>query len=338
MKFTKEQLEAMALDIADSRRNSLGLISNQIGDAFNQDNLANAIGRAEANSLIDGRVIAAQRYARLVPVDTTTQASVGTALTKGFTDAVGIGRPHSGTGNDIPLAELMYGEQSIKVQAGSIGYQYSVPEMQAAARGGVPLSTDKPAAARLAYERHMYKVAMVGEPETGKKGLLNHDIPQVFAATSSWDTGNVDTIMNDLSNVIGMAFDNADMTGDTSTLPNTILLPSKRMRQLNTLRIGPNSETTVLQFIKQNNILTENGVAVTFEGLPELNTVGADNKERIVIYRRDPSALELILPKDLEFLAPQPKGLDVFVPGWYLYAGLWIKSPTSVMYLDGIGG
>lgn len=338
MKLTKEQINAIVEEIAESRGQGLDAIKGQIGDAFNQDNLQNAIARAETESLIDKRVTAAQRYARLIPVNTDIQADVDSAVVKGFEDAVGIGRPHSGTGSDIPLAEVTYGEQVIKVKAGTIGYEYSVVEMQSASRRGVGLSTSKPAAARLAYERHINKVALMGEPETGNKGLLNHDIPEVATASASWDTGDVDAIMNDLSNAIGITYDDAITSGDTGMLPNTILLPAKRLRLLNNLRIGANSSMTLLQFMKQNNILAENGVDVTFEALPELNTAGTDGGERIAIYNKDPSNLELILPKDLEFLAPQARGVDIFTPGWYIYGGVWIKSPKAVTYLDGIGG
>lgn len=338
MKLTKEQIDAIVEELAEARAGGMEAIKSQIGDAFNQDYLANAIVRAETESLIDNRVQAAQRYARLIPVNTSISGDVDTAIVKGFEDAVGIGRPHSGTGSDIPLAEVTYGEQVIKLKNGSIGYQYSVPELQSASSRGTGLSSSKPAAARLAYERHIYKVAMLGEPETGNKGLLNHDIPEVITASASWDSGDVDAIMNDLSEAIGVAYDESTLSGDTSLLPNTILLPAKRLRMLNNLRISSTSDVTLLQFMKRNNILAENGVDVSFEALPELNTAGADGGERIVIYNKDPSALELLLPKDLEFLAPQAKGLDIFVPAWYTYGGVWLKSPKAVTYLDGIGG
>ena len=336
MKFTKELLDAMTVIGADKLEGQLGGIKAAIGDAFNQTNLANAIARAETQSMIDSRVTAAQRYTRLVPVDTSTSAVVGTAIVKGFTDAVGMGRSHSGTGGDIPLAEVLYGDQSLKVVMGSIAYQYSIAELQAASRSGTPLSSDKAAAARLGYERHMYKIAVVGEPEKGLKGLINHDIPEVVTATASWDTASAQSIITDLANAIGVALDSSEMTGDTSGLPNTILLPSAKLRLLSTRTVSPTSETSILTYIRDNNLLTVNGVDVTIEGLPELNTAGAGNTPRAVIYRRDPSALELILPQDLEFVAPQAKDLDIYVPGHYLYAGLWIKSPKAVIYLDGL--
>jgi len=336
MKFTKDLLDAMIVVATDQRSTQLGGIQTQIGDAFNQDNLASAIARVETESMIDGRVTAAQRYSRLIPVNTTLGGAIGTAIVKKFTDAVGIGRPYSGAGNDIPLAEVMYGEQSITVAMGAVAYQYSIAEMQAASRDGVSLSTDKVAAARLAYERHMYKLAMLGEPEKGTQGLLNHDIPEVVTATADWDTASAQSIISDLARIISVAVDDKEMTGDASGLPDVILMPSQKFTLLSTRTINANSETSILEYIIAKNLLAVNGVTVTIESLPELNTAGPGNTPRAVIYKRDPSALELILPQDLEFVAPQPKGLEIYVPGHYLYAGLWIKSAKAVLYLDGL--
>lgn len=337
MKFTKEQMAAIEQAIADKKLNELEGIRSAIGDAFNSENLASAIARVEAQSYIDEGVIANRRYATLVPVDTSTTAAVGTALVKGFTDSVGEGSASSGSGRDANLVEVVYGSQSIKVGAGDLAYKYSVPELQAASRSGTPLLKDKVAAARRGYERHMNKLAMIGETKTGIKGLLNHDIPEVIAASASWDAGGIDAIMNDLAAAISVAYNDANESGDLSQMPNTILLPSEIMTKLNSVRIGVNSDRTLLSFIKENNLLTESGIPdVRFESLSQLNTAGADGGRRIVVYRRDPSALELILPQDLTFLAPQANGLDIETFGWYLYAGLWIKSKNAVTYLDGI--
>lgn len=338
MKFTDVQRAAIEQAIKEKKLNEFEGIRGAIGDAFNAENLASAIAKVETDSLTDKMVVQARRYAGLVPIDTTTQASIGTALVRKYEDAVGIGRPHSGTGGDIPSAEVSYGQQSITVGGGAINYRYSIFEMQAASRDGINLKGAKATAARLGYEKHMYKVAMVGEPETGNKGLLNHDLPEVATAAASWLTADIDAIMTDISNAIGLAFDEAEMTGDTSMLPDTILLPSVLYRLLLNKRVSPTSETTLLAYITANNLLTAAGVPnVKIEQLYELNTAGTGKTPRIVVYRRDPSALELILPQDLTFIAPQAKDLDIVTNGYYLYAGLWIKSAKSIVYLDGAG-
>lgn len=337
MKFTAEQMAAIKQAIAEKKENQLDGIAGAIGDAFNAEAIAGALARVEAESYIDQGVIANRRYATLVPVDTTTTGAVGTALVKNFTDSVGEGSASSGMGSDANLVDVVYGQQSIQVRSGDLAYKYSVPELQAASMANKPLQSDKVSAARRGYERHMNKLAMIGETKTGTKGLLNHDIPEVVSATDSWNVGDIDAIMNDLANAISIAYNDANETGDLGQMPNTILLPASIMTKLNSIRIGLNSDRTLLSFIKENNLLTESGVPnVRFEQMSQLDTMGEGGTRRIVVYRRDPSALELILPQDLTFLAPQAKGLDIITYGYYLYAGLWIKYKNAVTYLDGV--
>lgn len=336
--FTTEELKQLAKSIAKQRMDGLLAIKGSLGDAFNQTVLANAIGTAEAESYIDRRVLAAQRYARLIPVNTTIPASAGDVLRRGFKNAVGMGKRHSGSGKDIPLAEVTYGNTLINIDMGVIGYQYGVGELEAASRGNIALDSDKIAAARLAFEKHMYNVAMVGDAETGKEGLLNNSTVEVSVAAGAWTTATPPKqMLADISAAIAIAFDESAITGDISMLPDTILLPSTIFTLLNDTFMSETSAVTVLEYLKEKNILTASGVPnVTFEILPELATMGSDGGNRIVMYLNDPSAVEFILPKDLTFLPPQPEGVEIFTAGWYVYGGTWIKTKESVIYLDGV--
>lgn len=62
--------------------------------------------------------------------------------------------------------------------------------------------------------------------------------------------------------------------------------------------------------------------------------MGVGGIRRITVYRRDPACIEMRIPKELEFLAPQPDGLDLFTPGYYLYQGVWLKRIDSLRYMD----
>ena len=336
--FTDEQIKAMIKSIANERMDGLLVLKGHLGDAFNQTNLANAVATAEVQSYLDRRVIAAQRYARLIPINNTIPASAGDVLRRGFTNAVGIGKRHAGSGKDIPLADVLYGDSIISIDMGTIGYQYSIGEMESASRANVPLSSDKISAARLGFEKHMYNVAMVGDAETGKEGLLNNSGVVVSVALGRWTASTPPKQMvSDISNAISIAFEGVDLTGDVSLLPDTFLLPTNVFILLNDTYMSELSNVSVLDHIKEKNILTVSGVPdVTFEPLPELATMGADGGNRIVIYLKDPSVVEFILPKDLTFLPPQPEGVEVFTPGWYVYGGTWVKSKESFIYLDGI--
>ena len=336
-KYTEQDLAAIKEEILGRKAGKYQAIEASIGDAFNLQNLENEIARIETESYIDQNVLDAQFYSDLVPVDYTVNAVEGTSIVKNFTDSVGKGKAISGKGRDAPLVEVINGSQSLPVSRGGIAYNLSTAELQSAAFHNIPLSNQKVAAARLGYEEHIHDIALIGDVDIGTKGLLNHDIPDVVSASASWDAGDVEAILSDIASAMSIAYRDSRNTGRKSKLPNTVLLPSEIWSLLSSKRVGANSERTLLSFIKEHNPLTEAGVPdVKFEQLSELNTLGSDGGRRIVVYRRDKNALELILPQDLLFMPPQADGYDIVNYGHYLYTAVWIKSKNAVTYLDGV--
>ncbi len=337
--YTTEELKIIAEDAAKKRESGLEVMKGVVGDSFNKTALASAIATAETKSYIDRQVQAAQVYADLVPVNTDYTGGIGTALTLSFVSAVGKGRRYSGAGDDIALAEVLYGDQVLYVRQGALAYKYTIGEMNAAAADNIALPAHKPAAARLAYERHMQELCYTGEAGTTGKGLFNHNIPDVFVVDKSWDDGTKTGLemVKDISNAIGSIYDDAVEAGNSGLLPNTVLIPSKAFRIMSTTMISANSTVSVLNYMRENNILTESGVEdVEFRPIAQLNKADMNGGGRIVAYLRDPSALEFIIINELTFLAPQPKRLEVEVPAYYDYAGIYIKEKNSIVYIDNI--
>ena len=87
------------------------------------------------------------------------------------------------------------------------------------------------------------------------------------------------------------------------------------------------------KLVEENNILSTQGKAVTFRSLSRGNSKGIGSSDRAVIYRRDPSCIQF-KADDVQFLAAQPVGVDVKVPGHYKYQGVWLKRVDSMRYLD----
>lgn len=335
-RYNEAELEIIRQDILSKKTGTFGTIQSSIGDGFNMSNLENQIARIESESYIDQNVLDAQFYTGLVPVNMNVVAVPGVSLVKNFTDSVGKGRAIAGKGRDVPLVDLKFGSQTLPVTRGGIAYDLSLAEIQDAAYSKVQLSSAKVAAARLGYEEHIRDVALIGDSDVGTKGLLNHEMPEIVTAAASWDAGSVEAILTDIASAMSIAVSDARNAGRLSKMPNTILLPTSIWTLLSSKRIGANSERTLLSFIKENNPLTEAGVQnVRFEQLLELETLGSDETRRIVVYRRDSSALELILPQDLEFLAPQADGYDIIFNGHYIYSSVWIKSKNAIVYIDG---
>jgi hypothetical protein len=57
---------------------------------------------------------------------------------------------------------------------------------------------------------------------------------------------------------------------------------------------------------------------------------------RAVAYEKSPDVLKLHLPMPLRFLPIQPRYIEYYVPGMFRMAGLDIRRPAAVRYLDGV--
>ena len=95
-------------------------IQAQVGDAFNMDALAQLFIKLEEQNEITPQLQQVLDYAKFIPV-TNVQAAYGGGEILSRKKGVGIGKDHSGTGDDIPLAEVEYDTVQLPVKVGTIG-------------------------------------------------------------------------------------------------------------------------------------------------------------------------------------------------------------------------
>ena len=303
-----------------------------VGDAFNLQNLAQLLVQLENQNDMTPQMTEATEYANYIPVKTNFPAVLDTSSKLQRKRGVGEGQDHSGTGGDIPLAEVIYDSITLDTRAGVIGYQYSILELATASQAGITLESDKVDAARLGYEKHMSRIAFYGNPTTGVYGLLNQTGVDVIAVAEAWETASPDEILDDVNSQIEAAMDASEF--NTSITPDTFLIPTSLMRILVTRRLADNLETTLLDHIMKNNMLTLQGKPFVIRAMSRLETAGAGGTRRTIMYRRDPACIEMRIPQEIQFLTGQATNLDIFFPGHYLYQGLWLKRVDSLRYMD----
>lgn len=304
----------------------------KVGDAFNLESFARLMVQVENINGMTPQMAELMEYAKYIPVNNNISAVVGTSHNLARKQGVGEGKAFSGTGMDIPLAEVLYDEVSLPTKIGTIGYQYSIHEIATAMAMGITLQADKIAAAQMAFERHMSKVAWVGEASTGVKGFYNQDGVAVDTRTIDFATAPVATIL-DLFNTI--IYDDADASAfDNDVSINTLVLPTSVARTLAGRTVSSTNETPLIKYIRENNEAALEGRDIEITANRRGNGMGAANSDRIVSYSRDPNNIEMRIPQELTFEPAQPTGLDVFVPGSYVYQGVWLKRVDSMRYYD----
>ena len=276
------------------------------------------------------------QYPLLTPVSTEAGETAKT-ITFFSSDRVGEAKWVHHRSRDIPLVETYHAQHEREVHEGGVGYDYSLYELQVAANLGMPLNADKAQAARRAYEQFIDRLALNGDAAIGWKGLFNDDNVTAAAATNgaagtaTWATKTPEEIMEDVNSALNMIQEETLQV----ELANTVILPVK---QYNLIATTWRRDRTILRHLMDGNVYTaETGAPLMIRSARGLETAGASNSARMVVYDRNIDVLKLHISMPLRFSEPYQDGPRTFVvPGTYRTGGLEIRRPGAVRYVDGI--
>ena len=279
-------------------------------------------------------------YAELVPVDTSAPEWTP-SVTFFSTDMTGKADWFNGNANDIPRADTVRAKFESTVAMPAIGYGYTIEELGQAQLMGMNLTADKAAAARLASEQFINEVAFTGNTAKGWTGLLNNAaVPSALVPNDG--TGSARTFASKTAEQVLRDVNAALASVNETTLgieyADTLLLPLAIFNSLATRRIDPTSETTILQFLRENNVYTAiTGQELTIRVNLSLATAGASGTARMVAYRRAPEVVKMHLPMPFRFLSPATtNNIQFIVPGIFRLGGTDVRLPSAVVYRDGI--
>ena len=262
---------------------------------------------------------------RDIPVDTSANPYAA-SVTFLAIDQVGTAKLVNGTSDDLPLASISLNKYENAVRMGGIGYALSLEELGQAQMVGVPIQTEAVFAANLAYNKFMLGAAFYGTGmPSGTTGLYNNGSATAGSATGLWSGLTADQIITDFNALLSGVWS----ASSGVELADTVRLPLAVYQILLKPR-STVSDTTVLKFLQDANIYTQmTGKPLDIKGDYQLST-------RAVAYTKDPTAVKLVLPMPLQFLPPQPRDLSFYFPGMFRLAGLDIRRPGALRYLDGV--
>ena len=264
-------------------------------------------------------------YPRLMQVDTSAN-QFAASVTFFTQDSVGRAKFINGKGDDIPRVDVTSGKFEQTVNMAGVMYSYSIEEIGAAAQLGTNLPTESANAARMAYEQLVNSTALIGNADMGIEGLFNTTGITSVASAATFASSTPQAILS---------FINGLLTGIKSAslgtqIADTIVLPIAQFGDLTTRQIAPESDVTILDFIRRANVYT----AQTGQPLNVFSDYNLTNK--MVAYRNDPSVVKLPMPMPLMFLAPQAYGLEVRSYGAFRFAPVSIRTPSAVRYGTGL--
>jgi len=249
-------------------------------------------------------------------------------------DMVGQGRRISPTGDDINLVDVGYSDKTYPIMLGGTGYAYTQEEIRQSSYLRRPLDASRAAAAIESYLRHMNRVGLNGEAESGLFGLFNHPLVPVGGSVAlNWLVQTPANILKDINALIDAVW-NATAFNDHV---DTIVIAPSRFSHLQATPRSDNSDKTVLQYVKENNLLTTmTGRPLTIMPGFGLDTAGVGGVKRMIGYVKSDMRLKFHIPLPVRFLAPQFVNYRTQVLAEYKYSGVEFIYPKSAMYIDGI--
>lgn len=281
------------------------------------------------------------QYPDLVPVDTSA-AEWAKSITFYSSDRVGVAQWFHHYAKDIAVADVERTRFESGIHMANIGYRYTLEELGVAQLTNTPLTADRAAAAKRAYEEFVDRVALAGDTAKSLSGII--DYPGVTTAdaadnaggtSTDWDDKTADEIAADINNALSGVY-----TGSlTVEMADTILLPDTVLNLIATKRLG-DTDKTVLSFIRENNVYTfRTNRPLTIRSVRGLETAGEGGTGRMVVYRRSPDVLKMHIPMTHRFIQPFQTAPMVFdIPGIFRLAGVEVRRPNAIRYVDGISG
>jgi len=257
----------------------------------------------------------------LFPVSNEAPEGVSTITYRTY-DMVGSARIINSYADDLPRADVFGKETTIPARAVGSSFGYNRDEILQSQLTGLPLDQRRANAVQRAWEEKIDDIAWNGSSVDGLIGFLTHpNIPSIASGVAGgWINGTPDEIIADINSLMSKVRADTRMKEQ----PQTLLVPVLEFNHISGTPRASISDTTILKFILQNVV-----------GLSEIIPVNELTTEAI-LYDKNPDKLQLEIVKELEFLPPQERGLELLVPAWGKTAGVNVYYPLSVIKLTSI--
>lgn len=266
-------------------------------------------------------------YPQVLPVDTGSIGNAADTYTYRMLDRTGGFKVIQDRASDLPRADVTRKEVTLKVVSIASSYAYTVQETRAARYQGFGLQEQRVAAVRRSYEEKVNEMALYGDASVNVEGFLNNSSVDKLNVTSSWisTTSTPDEILTLLNTAVSRIVSGTKMV----ERPNTILMAYDDYNKISTTARSSTSDTTVMEyFLRTNPFISE------IMPMNELDDFGGANKNRMVVYDRNPEKVELFIPQVLEFFPAERQGLEYKVAAHARVMGAVVRYPKSVLYVD----
>lgn len=273
-------------------------------------------------------------------VDYVSAMSVGYGVTGGSGDGV----VDAGGANGIPMVQADFDKGLYKAHAVAMGTRVMWVDMQKGNVTGRNIETLLRDGVRMTYDKHMDENTYVGFERYGTTGLVNNPDVTVTDAASNGATSpstkfkdkTPDQILDDINTGILDAWAQAEY--DLDAVPNHIIMPYEQYNYLATTRVSDLAEKTILTFLMENNVASQNGSDLFIGATNWCKGAGGSSDDRMVIYcnKERYIAMDELAPLNRAMTSPNTQHFcyDTAFAGNVSEVEIFYTQP--IVYVDGI--
>jgi hypothetical protein len=271
----------------------------------------------------------------LVPITSEADPGDETISFKMF-DKTGMAKIISSYADDLPISDVTGNEEFAKIRSLGGAFEYSLQEVRRARKLGSNLTSMKAIATRTSIEQLTDKIGWYGDSSAGLFGFLNNpNIP--IAIHTGHKIADPLATPQEMYDILADAVINMEDLTNGIEIPNTLLLPVKEFGIISKTRMDSNSDSTVLQFFKQNfPQITKIDWASQLKNVTPRPSGQAGATNCMLIFNSDPEKIRFEIPVVFEQLSAQTKNLAEVVPCHSRVAGIITPYPISISITEEI--
>ncbi len=151
---------------------------------------------------------------------------------------------------------------------------------------------------------------------------------------TQWTYKTADEILADINAAISAVWRDNDCSSDA--LPNHILVPVEQFGALVTRKVSDDSERSILTYVLENNIATQQGGELIISPSKWCKGIGSDNTDRMVVYCNSMDRICFNLTQPLRRMESEYADMKIKIPYIAQFSEVRFLYPSTVRYLDGI--
>lgn len=246
-------------------------------------------------------------------------------------DVVGQARIIADNAMDVPTGDVSASETAYPVAMIATAWDASNWEIDAAKRLGVDIEARQVNAAFDRVNRVINSLAFAGDAARNIPGIANDaDVTHAAATHGSWiSNDSAAYALSDLSVAYAAHQDNCSGSHEVTD----ILLPIKEYNWAATKKVSDYSDLTVLQWLAQ--ALPFISSPANIHKVPEMTNFHS-TAECALLYTKSDECMQLKIPQEIAYSAPQAIGLGQRTFCYARCGGLHIHFPKSVYYIYGL--